>query len=296
MRLSSFLHPHLIKIKHKVTSSENVIRGLVKEICKEFPPDFEEKTIQIIMEREKLGPTAEKGISIPHARIENFKDLIIAISIPDKPIIVNGEKIKIFFLILAPKTSSNLYLNVLSAIAKLAKDSKLMGKILSCKKPEEIIKIIREADITIREDLTVKDIMEEEFLTISPEAVLKEAINLFCKKKSLFSLVVEKEILVGEITLLGIVKKGIPNYAMDLVNLRFLKTFKPLEEILQKEERIKVREVMFPITITLTPDSSIIEAIVKMTKEKRFFIPVVKSGKPIGVVTIMDFITRILRA
>ena len=296
MKLSSFLHPHLIKIKHKANSSENVIKELVKEICKEFSSNFEDEVIKIIMERERLGPTVEGGVSIPHARIEGFKDLIIAISIPEKPVSVNGEKVKIFFLILTSKTSSKLYLNTLSALAQLAENPKLMERVFLCKKSEDIIRVIEEADIKVKEELTVKDIMEEEFPIIFPESTLKETIDFFYKEGPLFALVVERENLIGEITLLEIVKKGIPHYAMNLANLRFLKTIEPLEDILQKEERIRIREVMSPVTVRLTPDSSIVEAMVKMVKEKRFFIPVVQREKAVGVVTLKDSITRILRA
>ena len=296
MKLSSFLHPHLIKIKHKVDSSESVIKELVKEICKEFSSNFEDKVIKIVMEREKLGPTVEGGVSIPHARIEGFKDLIIAISIPEKPVLVNGEKVKIFFLILTSKTSSKLYLNTLSAIAQLAENPKLTERIFLCKKPEDIIRVIEEADIKVKEELTVKDIMEEEFPIVSPESTLKEIIDFFFEEDSLCVLVVERENLIGEITLLEVIKKGIPHYAMNLANLGFLKTIEPLENILQEEEKIRIREVMSPITVTLTPDSSVVEAMVKMVKEKRFFIPVVEKGKAVGVVTLKDSITRILRA
>ena len=296
MKLASFLHPNLIKIKHKVDSSENVIKDLVKEICKGLSPKLEDKIIKAVMERERLGSTVERGISIPHARIEGFKDLVIAISIPEKPVLVNGEEVKIFFLILSSKTSSKLYLNTLSAIARLALDSELMEKVFLCKKPEDVISTIEKADIRVKEELTVRDIMEEEFPVISPEATLKQAIDFLYREDILFALVVEKGNLVGEITLLEVIKKGTPHYAMNLANLGFLRTLEPLENVLQNEEKIRVREVMSPVTVSLAPDSSVVEAVVKMAKERRFFIPVMEKEKAVGVVTLKNSVIRVLRA
>ena len=295
MKLSSFLHPHLIKIKHTASSSEEVIQDLVREICREFPSDFEKRVTNLIMEREKQGPTVESGVSIPHARIEGFHDLIIAISIPEKPVIVEGEEVRIFFLILTSKVASRIYLNTLAAIARLAKNRELMKRILSTAKPEDVIKVIEEAGVQIREELTVKDIMEKRFPVVTPEATLKEVIDLLHSEDSLFALVVEEGELIGEVRLLEIVEKGLPAYAISLVNLKFLKRFEPLEGLLEKEEKIRVREVMSPLSVTLTPSSSVIEAAVKMVKGKRLYIPVVEGKKVVGVVTLKEFVTRILR-
>ncbi|NOZ64611.1 MAG: PTS transporter subunit EIIA [Caldiserica bacterium] len=295
MKLSSFLHPHFIKVKHDATSSKEVIHDLVKEICREFSPEFEKKVIDLIMEREKQGPTVEGGVSIPHARIEGFHDLIIAISIPEKPVAVDGEEVEIFFLILTSKTASRIYLNTLAAIARLAKNSELLKKIISAAKPEDVIRIIEEEGVQVKEELTVKDIMEKKFPMVTPGETLKEVIDLLHREDSLFALVVEKGELIGEVRLLEIVEKGLPDYAKSLINLKFLKTFEPLEGLLEREERIQVREVMSPLSVTLTSSSSIVEAVVRMVKEKRFYIPVVEDKKPVGVVTLKEFVTRILR-
>ena len=124
---------------------------------------------------------------------------------------------------------------------------------------------------------------------------MKEVIDLLHSEDSLFALVVEEGELIGEVRLLEIVEKGLPAYAMSLVNLKFLKTFEPLEGLLEKEEKIRVREVMSPLSVTLTPSSSVIEAAVKMVKGKRLYIPVVEGKKVVGVVTLKEFVTRILR-
>jgi len=146
MKFSSFLHPHLIKTGHKVTTLKEVVNDLVKEICRDMPGDFEKKVIEIITRREQESPTAMDGIAIPHARIQGFSDLIVSISIPEKSIIVNNQRVNIFFLIVTAKTSP-LYLNVLSAIAKLRQNKTLFEKIIKSKSPEELIKNIEESGI-----------------------------------------------------------------------------------------------------------------------------------------------------
>ncbi len=295
MKLSSFLHPNLIRINHDAGFSESVIRDLSREACKGFPPEFEEKVVTAVLEREKQGPTIERGVSIPHARISDFSDLIISVSIPKKPVIVEGKTVKIFFLILTANASP-LYLNVLSAIAQLSMNDALMSSILSCRKPEDMIKTIKDANINVKEELTVKDIMDKDFPSVSFDMTLKEAIDILNEKKSLFALVSDKGKFSGEITLSGIVEKKMPKYALDLVNLSFLKTFQPVEDILKDEASIKVGDIMVPAKVVLEPGSSIVEAVLRMVKEKKPFISVVEEGKAVGVITLRGFIKRVLRA
>lgn len=297
MKLASLLEKKFIKINHNVSSTEDVVRDLVREICsRQFSREFGNNVVRLIMEREALSPTVEAGISIPHARIEGFKDLIIGISIPKNPIMVGEEEVKIFFLILTAKTSSRLYLNTLSAIARIAKNRELLERIIFSKDEGEIIRIISNADIKVKEELTVSDIMDKEFSTISPSATLKDAIDLLYKTDRLFAFVVDNDRLVGELRFLDIVKKGVPHYVKSLVNIKFLRDFEPLESLLKDEDKIKVSEIASPVSKILSPESSIVEVIVEMVKEDRFYLPVVKDDKLIGIVTLKEFITHILRA
>ncbi|RKY39488.1 MAG: hypothetical protein DRP75_01900 [Candidatus Omnitrophota bacterium] len=295
MKLSSLLHPHLIKVRHKVSSLTEVIREMAKVACYGFPPEFEKKIIEIIIKREQEVSTAMEGIAIPHAKIEDFSDLIVAISIPEKPIIVNNQEVKIFFLIITAKTSP-LYLNVLSAIAQIRKNVSLFEKILSSKKPEDIIEAIERSGISVKDEFLVKDIMERNYPVVSAEDTLKTAIDVLCLKNSLFALVISDGKLLGEITLGEIIEKKMPAYVKNIVSLEFLKTFEPVEEILKDENVVKVKEVMSPLSIAVSPSDSIAAAVLMMVKEKRQFIPVIEEEKVVGMVSLSDFVKKVLRA
>jgi len=295
MKLSSLLNPRFIKIGVTAKSSEELIRKLIKDFSREKGWD-EEKIFRLVMEREKQGPTVEGGVSIPHARIEGFKDLFIAIAIPREPIKVNGENVKIFFLILTSKTASRLYLNTLSAIAKLAKNKEILEKIVSSQEPDEIVKIIQDSGILVKEELTVKDIMLTDFPKVSLETPLKEIIDLFLEKNLNYLPVTEEGKLCGEITLQNILKVGIPHYVLTMVHVKFLKSFEPLETLLEKEEILKAKDIMQKVEIFFKPDNYLVEAAVQLVKREREVAPVVENSKLVGLLTLTELLRKILRA
>ncbi len=294
MKLSSLLHPRYIKVKDPSPDNETLIRNLVRDFARDKGWEEEEIT-RLVLEREKQGPTVERGISIPHARIEGFQDVFIAISIPEKPIKVKEEEVRIFFLILTSKTASRLYLNTLSAIARLANNPAVMEKILGANRPEDVVRLIEEADIRVKEELTVREIMEEDFPRVFPDTSLKDIIDLFLEKDIHYLPVVEGDKLVGEITLLDILHMGIPHYVLSIANVRFLKTLEPLETLLEKEEVLTAKEIMQEVKDWLNPGDYLVVAAVKMLKKKREVLPVLEEGKLVGILSILQFLKRILR-
>ncbi len=299
MKLSSFLNHRLIKVNHAVENNEGVIKGLLETICREYNwnDEIRESVYQKVMEREELGATLlETGVAIPHARLENFQDLIIALSIPSHPIIVEEKEIRLFFLILTSKVSSKLYLNILAAVAKLSKNQEIMQEILKAGRPEEVIRAVEKSGLKVKKDLVTADLMDKEFFTVSPLSTLKEVIDLFFKFRKEYAPVVDEEgNLVGEVDAFDIIKVGIPDYVTSMASLDFLRSFEPLEELLRSEEEIRVEKVMRKPQITLSPDSSLIEAAFQLYRHRRRYLPVVEGDKIVGVFTLSDLIIKILR-
>lgn len=78
-------------------------------------------------------------------------------------------------------------------------------------------------------------------------------------------------------------------------NLKFLNTFEPLEELLKNEENLKIKQIMRKPSLQFSDDTSIIEAVLELTQNKRRHIPVVKDKKVIGIISIMDILNKVLR-
>ena len=296
MKLVSLLDKNCIKVEHDIAGKEDAIIFLVDTILKEYKTGLSKDVIMSkILEREALGGTSfATGIAIPHARLDDFNDLLIAICVPKKPFIDNDIEIKMVVLILTSKTSSKTYLQVLSSFAQISQDKELFNKLALSKNSNEFVNFIEE--VRIKKDLTVEDIMTTNILKVTPETTLKEILDIFYKNNISYAPVIdEKDNFIGEVTMLDLLKVGIPNYALMMGNLKFLTSFEPLEDLLKNEDKIKIKEIMKKPDITLEKESSIIEAALKLTQKDRRHIPVVENKKIVGVISFMDILNKVIR-
>lgn len=298
MLLSSLLDPELVKVRVKAATRTEIIHHLLEEMFKhyQFQLSYEE-VLGAVQAREELGGTVfPTGLSVPHARIDLFNDILIGVATLKTPIEENGIEVRMVVLILTSKTTSNLYLNSLSAFAKLSQNQEMFGKILAAASAAELLGIIQAATIEVKKELTVEHIMTSPLISVKPETSIRHIIDTFVENDLSYVPVIDDEgNFKGECTVLEILQLGIPNYAQLIGNINFLKTFEPLEELLDKEDSIQVKDVMDQPTHSFTKGTSIVEAVSTFIKARRRQIPVMEGSRIVGIVSYMDIVKKVLR-
>ncbi len=237
------------------------------------------------------------GIATPHARLEGFDDLLIAVCVPAKPVRDGEVLIREVVLLLTAKTASTLYLNSLAAFLKISQDEDLFRRLVGAGTPQDFMSLMKDAAVEVRKELTVQAVMSQNFPVLSPEGTVKNAADLFYKNKTSYLPVLDAEgRLLGELTVLDLFRIGIPHYAERIGTLKFLKSFEPFDGLLQREDKITVKEVMKPSPVKLEEESPVVEAILKFTQTNRRHIPVMRGNFLVGVVSYMDILHKVLRA
>ena len=299
MKLSSLLKPDYIKVNKDVRTKGEAIREILKNFSDTYKFNVDNAyLLNAVEEREKLGGTTfPTGIAIPHARLDNFDDILIGIIVPQNPIKDGNVDIKMVVLILTSKTVSTVYLNALASLIKTSKDKETFSKILAASNGQELVNIIDKLDISIKKEMTVADIMSEEVIAVSVKTTIKELADIFYANKTGYVPVLDENgDFIGEVNLMILVEEGIPDYATQLGNLNFLKTFEPLERLFRKEDEITVGQIMKKPSTVLTRETSIVEAALEFTKTRRRHIPVVEGKKVVGIFALVDILNKILRS
>ncbi|MBU0937274.1 MAG: PTS sugar transporter subunit IIA [Spirochaetes bacterium] len=299
MNLASLLNPNAIFLRQPVQDKAEAIRILLKALlARNQEENRYDEILDLLFKREALGGTSfPTGITVPHARIENFDDFRIGILVPEKNFMDGEQEVRFVVLFLTEKSSSNLYLNALAGMMKLSADKDFFAKLIASRDADTLMEQIRERAVLVRKELTVADIMSQEVAITTKEARLLDVIDQFYSQGFSYIPVVSAEnTLIGEITVLDILQIGVPAYAAMIGNLKFLKTFEPFEELLKKEDSMQVAQVMKKPVLTISPDSSLIEAVVGLTKHQRRQIPVISDGKLVGVISMMDILKKVIRA
>ena len=299
MLLADLLQPHYIHLRGDIEGLDEAIDHLLDHFLKSSPARLDRAAVRAAIDaREALGGTVfPTGIAVPHARLADFEDLLIGVSVPARPVTIAGTPARMIVLMLTSKVGSPVYLNTLAAWLKMSQDPVLFGRLVGARTPHEFIEIVRHAGIAVREKVTAADVMQTEVARIGPEATLRDLADLFFTRGVTYAAVIgPDDRLVGEARLADLLRAGLPAYTEGMENLRFLESFAPLEALTEKEDTIRVREVMNRTPVTLDPETSVVEAVLKLTRSCHDCLPVVDDGRLLGIVCAAEILRRIVRA
>lgn len=300
MLLANLLNPKAILHLDGTFSKEEVYRLLLARICqKQELPECGEAILEKIVQRDQESSTAyPTGIAIPHIRVEGFQDTIIGMAFLKQPVMYNDIQVRWIALVVSNIGSTSLYLNLVASLLKISKDATLVQSLIDMEDGAAVVQHFKKLEIHIKKEVTIEDIMISDPVSITQSAKLSELIDILNNRRISFVPVVDDDNnYIGVVNVLHLLKVGVPDYLMMLDNLSFLRSYEPLEKLLQEQTEISVGEIMKNGVHYLTPDTSIPEAVFEMIQKKsRFFSVVNEAGKLVGVVTAMDILRKVIKA
>ena len=144
--------------------------------------------------------------------------------------------------------------------------------------------------------MTVEDIMDLTFAKININSSLKDLSDYFYENNTEYLLVVDdKDIVIGEVSVLDYMMAAFPEYARKFEKLSFMKRFEPFENLLKNEKDIKLETIIKPITGKVTPQTTIHDAVFLMSKLGRQELPIIKNNHPIGIISIVDIYKKVIK-
>jgi PTS system nitrogen regulatory IIA component len=109
-----------------------------------------EAMVEVLLDREKLGSTGiGDGIAIPHGKLKGLDNLVIAFGRSREGIdfdAIDGKPVHIFFLLMAPESSTGQHLKALAKISRMLKDQEFRSSLMSAKNTEELYQKIADKD------------------------------------------------------------------------------------------------------------------------------------------------------
>ncbi|MGE5844499.1 MAG: PTS sugar transporter subunit IIA [Syntrophaceae bacterium] len=129
-------------------------RAVLAELSEIFTRDHagiqSDAMIEVLLEREKLGSTGiGDGIAIPHGKLKGLDSLVISFGRSREGIdfdSIDGRPAHIFFLLMAPESSTGQHLKALAKISRMLKDPEFRNDLLSAKNAEELYRKIADKD------------------------------------------------------------------------------------------------------------------------------------------------------
>jgi len=301
MLLADFLDPRTIVFEQRILTREQIYRDIIERIClfhKDILSNYDDNLLRAILDREKEAPMVyPSGIAIPHIRLDGLADTLIVMTFLQTPLNYDGIKVDWIVMIFTDKTSSKIYLNIVAALLKISQDSEIMNQLRSFNNGIEVINYLRQCKIKVGQELSVADLMVKNPVCVTPDTLLSKLDSLMNEHNISCIPVVDNEgRYLGEISILDVLKVGMPDYLMMIDDVAFLRSYEPLESLFEKEELVYAEEIMQKNTRVLSSDASIVETVYHMIKDNKRYFCVVDKEYLVGIITAMDIFRKVIKA
>jgi len=300
VKLANLLMERRINIDLQAHTKEEAVHELLNMIKREgVRLDFE-AIERSIWEREEVEDTSYgRGVAFPHARTDAVEEMYILVGISRpglKDKTPDGIPVHMTCLLLTPSTIAKLYLQTLSGLAAFTRMEGTLEKLLMITHARDLIKLISDANVVVDKELMVKDVMRHDVATVTPDDTLKEVANkMFRNRLSALAVVNENGKLLGVISDRDLIKAALPDYQALISNLNYSLDVEPFEELLKREDKIKVSQLFRDEYEVTTPETRIVEVAAMMIFKDVRRVFVTSDDNLVGVLLRKDIVNMIIR-
>lgn len=281
---------------------DDAIEELVKLLARNNAGVDAESVLKSVLERENVLPTAiAPGLAVPHARLDNISDMIVALGTTTAGLefgMPGLDPVHVIILILTPKDDPGLHLQVLAGLAKDFRNSEIIRKVAAMESPLDIMSYFSEAQVRIADYLMARDVMNSSPITLLESDTLKTAIHTFATSGAYdIPLLDEDGDLRGALSLENILKFSLPEHLLWMNDLSAIQRFQPFAAMLRDDQGTKLADISSGSGVTVDEELPAIQ-LAKMfcTSPGLRQIIVTRNGKPVGVVNLKNFITKLFWA
>lgn len=151
MTLADFTSPSLIVPLLRGRDAASVIQELSQALQREKRVADLLPFYHAALNHEFLvGSDLETGLAFPHARLPGLKELVFAVGRSNAPLDwgpKNTSSVKLVFLVAVPATDSTQYLLLVSGLARLARDHRLVEKLHAAPDPFQILDTLQQVKL-----------------------------------------------------------------------------------------------------------------------------------------------------
>jgi mannitol/fructose-specific phosphotransferase system IIA component (Ntr-type) len=147
--LTELLPADRIRLPLRATDKPGVLKELVEFLVERSggnPADI----LAAVRDRETVLSTGIGfGIAIPHAKSSSVASLGLVAGVSSRPIpfeAIDGEPVRLFFLLVGPESAAGLHVKALSRIARVVRREQVREALLAAETPEAFVKVISAAE------------------------------------------------------------------------------------------------------------------------------------------------------
>ena len=149
MLLTELLTPDRIVVPLVATDKHGVLAELARHLVSRSGGNFDQ-VLAAVQEREAVLSTGIGfGVAIPHARCAGVRELTVVGGVTRTAVAydgVDGEPVRLFFMIVGPEESAGPHVKTLSRIARLVRAEAVRRELTEARTPDEFHNVILDAE------------------------------------------------------------------------------------------------------------------------------------------------------
>jgi PTS system nitrogen regulatory IIA component len=147
--LTELLSPAQVVMPVAARDKSGVIAELTRHLTNRWGCDYA-AVLAAVQEREAGGSTGIGfGVAIPHARAAGVPELSLVCGLSPSPVpfdSIDGEPVRLFFLIVGPPASAGQHVKLLGRIAKLVRHEHVRQRLFAAATPAEFYNALLDAE------------------------------------------------------------------------------------------------------------------------------------------------------
>jgi len=147
--LTELLPADRIRLPLQATDKSGVLKELVDFLVERSGGNAAE-ILAAVRDREAVLSTGIGfGIAIPHAKSPSAESLALVAGVASRPIpfeAIDGEPVRLFFLLIGPESAAGLHVKALSRIARVVRRESVREALLAAPTPEAFVRVIAAAE------------------------------------------------------------------------------------------------------------------------------------------------------
>lgn len=158
MKLTDLCREDRILMPIMAGEKDSILKEMVQVLEKQGAVKDSAEILGLLQERERQLTTAiGSGVAIPHTRPLDVPEPLLVFGRTYRPVdfdALDGEPVRLIFLLVTPQGNISLHLKLLSRISRLMHNDSLRKSLLEARTPKDAIQRLKEAEVNLF-DLTL---------------------------------------------------------------------------------------------------------------------------------------------
>ena len=149
MKIVEFLRPDAVIASLSGQTGQAVLSELCRPLTATQKVDGQ-RLLETLLDREKLGSTGiGEGVAIPHGKLGSVSEIVACLGRAVKGVdfdSMDGQPTYLFFVLVAPESSTGAHLKALARISRVFKDPEFRRRLLAAPDAESMYHVVADED------------------------------------------------------------------------------------------------------------------------------------------------------